>query len=284
MDFVRSRLKAGVASIIDLHEAEAAYNSSKINTINALNVESSHQIELEMLLGHRHPVLYTLSHEYPYQALPVHEERASFDTARQNNLALSAQKLQSESLFYGAKSLRAEHYPKIGLKLSHGVTSQVVKGEHQGGSLDKIGSVISVNVTIPIFAGGGATARARKANFEYLQSLEMEELLLRKIKASIAGALASIESTQASLRVYAISIDSNGAGLANTIASYKLGVKELSDVLMSQRLLYQSRRDQRSALFSLVFDVLLLKQARGDLSESDLTIIDQWLVHDHAEG
>lgn len=282
LSFVKSRLNAGVASVIDVHEAEAAYNSAKINTINALSVESNYLVELEVLLGQRYPVSFSVSDEYPYREQIFNVKGVRLDMVTKNNLSLGAQRLQSESLFYAKRSIGAMHYPKVELRLSYGVSSEVVSGGYQSSGFEKVGSFIAVNFTLPIFAGGGTSAAIRKANFEYHQSLEMEQLLWRKINASVESAFSSIESKRLILEVYAASIDSNESGLSATVAGYKLGVKNLSDVLISQRLLYQARREQRNALLGLIFDIILLRQACGILSESDLVAIDQWLVPNSA--
>ena len=57
----------------------------------------------------------------------------------------------------------------------------------------------------------------------------------------------------------------------------EVGTRNIVDVVLSQRLLFQAQRDHSNARFTYVIDTLTLKQAAGVLNPEDVIELNQWL-------
>ncbi|MBI3936362.1 MAG: TolC family protein, partial [Betaproteobacteria bacterium] len=70
---------------------------------------------------------------------------------------------------------------------------------------------------------------------------------------------------------------SNQSSLDSTRLGQEVGVRTQVDVLNAQQQLYSARRDLAQAKYNYILSLLKLKAAVGQLSEDDLTRVNQWL-------
>ena len=71
---------------------------------------------------------------------------------------------------------------------------------------------------------------------------------------------------------------SNTTALEASETGLKVGARTAVDVLNAQRELYRAQRDYARARYDYLISVLQLKQAAGQLTETDLLQIDKLLV------
>ncbi|MDB5905439.1 MAG: channel protein TolC [Betaproteobacteria bacterium] len=65
--------------------------------------------------------------------------------------------------------------------------------------------------------------------------------------------------------------------LASTRLGQQVGVRTQVDVLNAQQLLFSARRDLAQAKYTYVLSLLRLGAAIGELTESDVATINEWL-------
>jgi len=70
---------------------------------------------------------------------------------------------------------------------------------------------------------------------------------------------------------------SRESALEATQAGYRVGTRDLVDVLNAQQTLYQALRDYNTALFSYIISSLNLKLVAGQLSATDIEKLNAWL-------
>ncbi len=65
-----------------------------------------------------------------------------------------------------------------------------------------------------------------------------------------------------------------------TQSGYEVGTRNLVEVLLAQRNLYQARRNYSDALYDYVIDTVKLREVAGMLTPADVQEIDKWLLKD----
>jgi len=58
----------------------------------------------------------------------------------------------------------------------------------------------------------------------------------------------------------------------------EVGTRNVVDVVLAQRLLFQAQRDYANARYDYVMDTLNLRQAAGTLSPQDVIDLNEWLI------
>ena len=75
-------------------------------------------------------------------------------------------------------------------------------------------------------------------------------------------------------------ITSATSALEATDAGYEVGTRNIVDVLISQRVLYQAQRDYANARYDYIISMLKLREVAGQLSPEHLAQLDRWLSRD----
>ena len=73
------------------------------------------------------------------------------------------------------------------------------------------------------------------------------------------------------------SITSADSALQATQAGYEVGTRNIVDVLVAQRTLYQARRNYSNARYDYILSMMLLKEVAGQLSPDDIYQLNAWL-------
>lgn len=278
LNLAKRRLASGVASIIDVHEAEAAYNLSEATTVSARNNLVISNAQVKVITGEVFNSRQKISDDLPV-VLPM--PRNSDEWVRislENNPRLKSKALNTASLYFASRGALFEHLPKVSGHLGYRESNSKNSSRFQNSELDITGAIASLSVSIPIYAGGGTSAVSRRANEDFSQAAELESLMRRELATSVATVFSAVAFDAESIRTYKRAIHSNEKGLRATVAGYKIGARNFSDVLISQRLLFQAKREKLNSVYSYVFNTILLKEASGTLSVADVSYIDSWLV------
>ena len=138
-------------------------------------------------------------------------------------------------------------------------------------------SSIGLSFSIPIFNGGLTGARTHQASYNRDAS---QEALLKSQRDNIQNtrnAYRSVETDVKAVAARAQSIKSAQSSMDATKVGAEVGTRNIVDVVLSQRLLFQAQRDHANARLNFVMDTLTLKQAAGVLSPQDLVDLNQWL-------
>jgi outer membrane protein len=70
---------------------------------------------------------------------------------------------------------------------------------------------------------------------------------------------------------------SNQSALEATQAGYEVGTRNLVDVLVAQRSLYQAQRNYDTSRYEYILNMLRLKEVAGNLNPEDILKLNQWL-------
>lgn len=280
LEQTKQRFEVGLTAITEVHEAQAAFDSARAATLEARGNLGINYEALEVLTGKPEDRVAPLSGQFPVVE-PVPANRADWvEFSLKNNYNLRAAKLQAEAQLQSAKATRSGHLPTLDANL--GYSDSEVDGQRANRPTDTAtdGSSVSVRLDVPIFSGGATTGRSRQAYAQYTQLQELYNNTQRNVIQNTRALHLLVSTDVASVRARKQAIVSNQSALEATQSGYEVGTRNLVEVLLSQRNLYQARRDYSNALYDYVIDTIRLREVAGMLTPADVQEIDKWLLDD----
>jgi outer membrane protein len=139
-------------------------------------------------------------------------------------------------------------------------------------------NTISLQFTIPIFAGGGTSSRVREAVYLHRASREQLQRVTRETERQSRDAYLGVLAEQSRVQALAQAVASSQTALEATQAGFDVGTRTIVDVLNSQFSLYVAITNHYQSRYDYILNVLRLKEAAGTLQVQDLEQIDQWLI------
>ena len=270
------RFEVGLATIIDVTEARAAYD-----------LATAAIIEAENLLANAREALRETAGQYPSELAELKEETPLVKPEPENIEEWSEQAIVMNPVLQSANSNvglakeniefeRSGHYPTLDLVAQKGYTSQ--SDSNLSGSNKTHQKILGLQVNIPIYAGGVVNSRTREASFRLDEAMQNEEEQRRAIIRQTRAAYNSVMSGVSRVNALQQAVYSNQKALESTEAGFDVGTRTTVDVLNARRELFSALRDYSRSRYEYVVNTLRLKQAAGIVSVNDIEQINQWLV------
>jgi len=278
LDQTKQRFDVGLIAITEVHESQAAYDSATAATLETRGSLSISYEALEVLTGKPEDSIAPLSEKFPV-VNPTPADRAEWVSfSLQNNYNLKAAKLAAEAAAKSADAARAGHYPTVNASLGYKDSNS--KNDINSvtvADVDAKGSSANLELKVPIFSGGYTSGKTRQA---VAQSLVAEETFNGAQRNAIQQTRAlhlSVETDVARIQARKQAIVSNQSALDATQSGYEVGTRNLVEVLLAQRNLYQARQSYSDALYDYVIDSIKLREISGMLTPADIQEVDRWL-------
>ena len=267
-ELARERLKMGLGTITNLHDANARYAVTQAREIEAENKLNDARQALKEITG-------KLINNYQAlrpQFTPVTPEPPVMDrwveTAYEQNILLKARTEAVDVARQEIERQRAGHYPSVNLLASRNRNDSGSTLFGGGSSVES--TTMTLQVSVPIYQGGLVNAVTKEAVFRYQKSQEEREQERRSVerqtRAAYQGAISGMSLVQALTQ----SVNSQQSALQAKEEGFKSGVFPFLPVLDAQRDLFLAIRDYSQSRYDYLVNSLKLKQAAGTLSESDL--------------
>ena len=167
---------------------------------------------------------------------------------------------------------RAGHYPTLGMQGTYSVD------RGQSFFTEQEDQRVVVALDIPVYSGGATQSRVRQTRSIFQQRLAELEGTRRSVERQVRNAFQGVETGAARVKALKQAVVSNTTALEASETGLKVGARTAVDVLNAQRELYRAQRDYARARYDYLISVLQLKQAAGQLTETDLLQIDKLLV------
>ncbi len=269
------RFKVGLIAITDVYEAQAGYDQSVADEIEAINLLDDNKENLREIIGENEADLDTLLETIPLN-LPEPADITSWsNVAENNNFNIIAQLNQTEVLRKEIKRQKSGHLPTIDIVASYGVQDNTstfgLRGDTQS---------VGLQLNLPIFEGGGVHSRTKQAQFNYQQEKENLTKVKRTVARQVRNAYRDVVSSISRVKALHATIKSSESALEATEAGFSVGTRTMVDILAEQRNLYRAKRDYSRSRYDYLINGIKLKEAAGSLSEADLQIINQYLAHE----
>ena len=278
LEQTKQRFKVGLTAITDVHEAQAQFD----NTVTA-------EIRAENNVFNAEEVLREITNIYPRSLDALNTQRFSASrpvpesanewqqTAEAKNLNLIAQKISMDLAKDNINIARAGHYPTIDLTGNYSKTDYKDPISYSE-SIDIDSQSISVQLSVPIFAGGAITSSVRKAQSSYVAASQDLATTHRAVVRSTRNAYNTVIASVSAIKSLEQSVISAESALSATEAGMDVGIRTIVDVLDSTRNLYNAKRNLSSTRYAYIQAILSLKLAAGTINEKDLIDINKGLI------
>lgn len=277
LEQTRQRFDVGLSAITDVNDSQAGYDLAQVNRLVEENNLNQRFEALSAITGMPHQGVEQLRADFPI----VSPEPASLEEwvalAQENNLAIQAAEYELAARENDAKAARSAMLPRLSMSANYNDSAESANPFSFFPGTPNTSSSIQLNLEIPLFAGGLNQARKRQA---YYIRDATEGALLETQRSSIQAARNSYRSVQTdvlAVRARQQAIVSAQSALESAEVGAEVGTRNVVDVVLAQRLLFQAMRDHANARYDYVIDTLNLKQAAGTLNPQDVIDLNEWL-------
>jgi len=269
-DRANASAEVGLASKTDVLQAKSSYDLSKSDRITAENNLDVAYEELMKLTGK--PVhalkVVALNTQLPAQNLVMTEWEAK---AKAHNLTALQAQAQSEVAAQEIKVQASGHWFDVGLQASYDDKAYSDYAAGMGSVYkNKNDLYVGAYVNIPIYSGGGVSSKVTEARFNYKSANEALRNAREQAVLDARIQVRSIERGMSLVSALREAVKSNDAFLEAAEEGYKVGLKNLLEVLTARTNKFKARRDLTDAIHKLILARLQLEATVGQLNEAQL--------------
>ena len=274
-DQAKKRFDVGLASITEVQDTQAAYDLSIVGRITREAQLDYAKEAVSAIIGGDLPLLSPLIDDYPTPPPdPINrEEWVKIGLA--NNFQLKAAQLNTDAAKSSARASGSAHLPKI--DIIGRVTKSTSKQGKFGGfiqnplyGLESENRQYAIQVSMPIFAGGGISSARRQAYAQYDRSKEQTLFTERSVIREVRSNHFNVQTQSANVTARRQALASANSALEATQIGFEVGNRNVVDLLQAERGLYAAQRDYAQSRYDYIIAVLRLKLSVGSLSPEDL--------------
>jgi len=274
---IRARFQVGSATMTDVYQAQANFDSLNSQSITAQNNVANSFEALKQITNRNYTSLDTLKGPFPLISPQPNSGQAWITSAEYHNWSLLADHYAAMSAKENIRVNYAGHFPTINAVGSYERGNNNELGFGTSGAQWKSSAGLQMNV--PIFQGGLVVSKTHQAQDQYLAAIDQMESTHRKVILQTQESFNNVISGISKIKADRATVISAQSALDSTNAGYKAGTKTLLDVLTSVQNLYQAKAVLSSDQYAYIINTMTLKQAAGSLNSQDILAINRWLNH-----
>jgi outer membrane protein len=287
LEQAKQRFEVGLIAITDVKESQAQYDQAVASEIAARNALSASREALWALTSKYPEDLAELMEDIPLRSPEPDVKEEWVDKALAENLSLLAAQFQHRAAQLEISAQRSGHYPSLTLTASHGYTESEDElffggvptdgGVPTSGRNERETTTVGINLSVPIFSGGGIRAQVKEAVYRRDAARENEEAVRRLVIQQTRNAYQNVIADISRVKALQQALISSEAAYRATEAGFEVGTRNAVEVLLSLRNTFSARRDYAQARYDYLLDTLRLKQSAGSLGVADLQAINRLL-------
>ena len=259
LDLTRARFNGGVASELDVHQAETGVEAARADVANFTTNVAQARNALDLLVGAPVPDA-RLPRTLP-EAGGVGEIQAGLSS---EVLLTRPDVLQAEHQLLSANAnigaARAAFFPQIGLTASVGQESAGLSKLFASASRTWL---FEPNLAVPIFEGGRNLGNLKAAKAERDAAVAQYEKAIQGAFRDVADALARQGTIGEQLSAEQALVDAASQALTLSNARYERGIDTYLNVLIAQRTLYNAQQSLIGTVLTRLTNTVSLYRALG---------------------
>ena len=269
----------GTATITDSREAQARYDLVVAQQLVAENDLEVKNRVLEQIVGKPVGRLAGLAPATALNAPQPADMNAWVEQAYQSALQVSIAQQNVEIAAREIQRADAGHYPTLDAvgSLSHNYSDSSA----QGIGSEITAAVIGLQLTVPLYQGGGVSSRAREAVAGQERARQELSRARREAALQTRQAFLGVTSGLAQIKALEQAVGSTKLQLESTKLGQEVGVRTAVDVLNAEQQLASAQSELAQAVYNTIVSQLRLKAAVGKLAEADLSEVNR-LLKDNA--
>jgi len=272
LEQAKQRFEVGLIAITDVHEAQASYDLTIAQEISADNALNNAREALQEFTGEYYRDINRLAKDAPLVE-PVPANIQDWVTqAGEFNLTLKASRFATQVANDEISIQRSGHLPTLDIVASR---SNSNSSSFTGSTNDT--DAISLQLNVPIFAGGAVNSRTRQARHRFNEAQYNQDRTKRSVLRQTRNNYLGVISGISRVKAFEQAVISSNKALEATQAGFEVGTRTIVDVLNSQRDLLRAKQSLYSARYDYILSGLRLKQAAGGLSANDIEGVNTYL-------
>lgn len=280
------RFEVGLIAITDVQETRAAHDQAAAAVIQAKRSLATAQELLRELTGEPFDSLAAPIDDLPLKSPEPQNEEQWVTTALEQNLRVISARLATDIAKQDVRVARAGHLPSLDLLASRQDTDNEgdVDSSVGGGAAtrapadsDSTTDTIGLQLTFPIYSGGGTSSRVRQQVYLHRAARERLERAARETERSTRDAYLGVLSEISRVQALKQAVASSQTALQATEAGFEVGTRTTVDVLDARRRLFDAQTTYSRSRYDYLLNVLQLQLASGTLNRADLEEINGWL-------
>ena len=272
-DRAQASAEVGLGSRSDVLQAKSSFDLTKSQRIsNQNNLDVAFE-ELMKLTGKPVMSLDSLQADAKLPSETFDMEKWA-QLSADNNLLVKQVEAQFKTATEEVAAQKAGHWPVVGLQAKITDTRYSSYDSSQYDNLGNTGSRIGINVSVPLYAGGGTTAKVSEARFNQTSAQQALRDSREQARLNARIQVRSVERGESLVAALREAVKSNSSFLEAAEEGYKVGLKNLLEVLTARSNLYNAQRNLMEAMHNQVLNRLNLEATVGDLTAEDLMQYD----------
>jgi len=272
--------ESGANAVTDVHEAKARADLARSQRIAALNELEAKRAELDKIVGQVPQAFAALQPAVVVPKPQPDDIQSWVEHARDNNPAVQAPRAALKVAEAEISRNKAEYLPTLDLVASYGQNySSGTPNLPNDFSTRASSGQIGLQLTVPLFTGGAASSRVTEAVASKNKAAAELETARRQAGTDAKQAYSAIVNGLAQIDALESAVDSSKSAVKGNQIGYQLGIHVNIDVLNAEQQLYTAQRDLVKARYDTLFQGFKLKAAAGELSESDVLVVNGLLAH-----
>ena len=273
-------LRAGMISKIDVIQASAEEVRVEAEMISANGAVEAQLHQLEALTGVPIGALAALNQRFD----PERHDSLSVDRLLETALTQNPRVLQARLEVDQAEALtsqaRAGHYPTVDLRVV--ASKSELDWDADVGPLSSPDSEsesvrIGLNFNLPLYSGGRTSSAYREQRARELQAEANLQAIVADIRRQILVSHNQLINLSKTLVAARASMLAQQQALDATRRTYESGLKDMVDIVETQRELFNAQLQVENARFDYLLALSNLFQAVGRLEDDFIAKTNSWL-------
>jgi outer membrane protein len=278
------RYQVGLIAITDVEQARAARDNAAAQVIADKQSLATAEDQLQVITGRQYPTLSEPGPNMPLVMPTPANQNQWVQTSLEQNLTLIASRLAADVARENVRAAFGGHLPSISL-----IASRSFNGSTADESIVGLGTFsglpswtndrqIGLEVSVPIFSGGGTEARVHQAQYQWIAAKDAVQQAARSTEQQARDAYLGVISGIAQVQARQQALVSSQTAYRATEAGYRVGTQTEVDVLNALSSLVQAKTNYAASRYAYVTSVVQLRYAAGTLDPGEVQAINGWLT------
>jgi outer membrane protein len=286
LEQANKRYQVGLIAITDVEQARAARDNAAALVIAAKESLAASEDQLEVITGRQYDTLSEPGPNMPLVMPSPASQNEWVQTSLQQNLTLIASRLAADVARDNVRIAFGGHLPIVSLVASRSFDNSDTDESIVNPNLGTFNGLpgwsndrqIGLEVTVPIFSGGGTEARVHQAQYQWIAAKDAMEQASRSTVQQARDAYLGVISGIAHVQALQQALTSSQTAYRATEAGYRVGTQTEVDVLNALSTLVQAKTNYASSRYAYITSIVQLRYAAGTLDPKQVQAIDAWLT------
>ncbi|HEX5489193.1 MAG TPA: TolC family outer membrane protein [Rhodanobacteraceae bacterium] len=276
----KARFKAGKTNITDVDDAQASYDGIVAQEIAAANNLTIQQDQFRSIVGEPPQALASVPDSFT-PGPPVPDDLQTWiNSGQQGNPNIAGARIQVDISNSEVNKYSLHGRPQLDLFASY-------QDMRQSGTLPILvapdrsrQTIVGLQLTVPLFAGGAYQSKYREALAERQQAQYQLQSAVLDTNVQIKQQFLNVDVGVQQIAALQQAVVSARSSLDSTTLGQKVGVRTTLDVLQAQQQYFSALQNLDAARYQYLLSTLNLESLAGTLDFEDVQVVNRYLTED----